>query len=121
MSAESLARPGPVFQLCVPQDGAKLLDTVAGMNTSCTYANVARTEHGFSADASCAKAPAVHIAFEASTPEHREVTVSGQPMPNAAVPITDKYDIDWVSSDCGDIPPGSLRTPDGKLITLTKP
>ncbi len=121
LSDEFLARPGPVFQLCVPPDGAKLLGAVAGIMPSCTYANVATTEHGFSADASCASAPAIHITFASTTPEHREVTVSAQPMPNTAVPLIDKYDINWISSDCGNTPPGSLRMPDGTLVPLKKP
>lgn len=121
LSAETLVRPGPVFQLCVPQDDTKLLGAVAGMKPGCTYSNVVTAEHGFSADASCAKASPMHITFEAKTTEHREITVSGQSMPNAAVPLIEKFDINWISPNCGDIPPGSLRTPDRKVIPLTKP
>ncbi len=110
MSTESLAHPGPVFQLCVPQDGAKLLNAVAGMRPDCTYSNVVTAEGGFSADASCGKAPSMHITFEAKTPEHRESTLTA-PMQNAAVPLVEKYEANWISANCGDIPPGSMRTP----------
>jgi hypothetical protein len=120
-SADALTRPGPVFQLCVPQDGAQQLGAVAGLSSSCTYSNIVSAQHGFSADASCHGDQSIHFTFESTTPDRREFTVIGQPVPKAAVPHIDKYQINWISPDCGGIPPGTVRTPDGKPITIANP
>jgi len=120
-SADALARPGPVFQLCVPQDGAQQLGTVAGLSSSCTYSNIVSTPHGFTADASCHGGQSIHVTFEAATPERREFAVIGQPVPKAVVPHIDKYQVNWISTDCGGIPPGSVRTPEGKLVPMANP
>jgi hypothetical protein len=120
-SAAALAQPGPVFHLCVPADGAKLLSKMAGLSTGCTYSNVMRAPNGFSADAVCQKDQALHIAFESATPDSRAFVVNARPAHAAAVPLIDKMAINWVSADCGDLPAGSVRTPDGKVVDVTKP
>jgi hypothetical protein len=115
-SAEALAQPGPVFQLCVPPDGAQPLGAVAGLSASCTYSNVVSTERGFSADARCQGGRFIRITFDTPAPDRSEFTVIGERKANAAVPHIEKYRIAWVSSDCGGLPPKSVRAPDGKLV-----
>lgn len=120
-SAEALAQPGPVFKLCVAKDGAQQLGTVAGLSSSCTYSNIVSTPHGFVADASCPGGQLLHVTFESTTPDRREFAMTGQPAPKAVVPRIDRYQLNWIASDCGDIPPGSVRTPEGRLVTMAKP
>jgi hypothetical protein len=120
-SAEALARPGPVFQLCVAQDGEQQLGAVAGLSSSCTHSNVVNTQHGFSADARCPGGQFTRVTFEATAPDRSEFTVIRQPMPKAAVRHIEKYQINWISPDCGDIPPRTVRSPDGKLVAMPNP
>ena len=120
-SAEALKRPGSVFQLCFSPDSATPLSSVAGLSASCTYSNVVNTPNGFMADASCTAGKPIHITLEATTPDRREFTVYRQPTQRAAVPGIEKSQINWISPNCGDIPPGTVRTPDGKLVTMASP
>lgn len=120
-SAEALARPGAVHQLCVAPNGTQQLGAVAGLSSSCTYSNIVSPPRGFVADASCAAGKPIHVAFEAATPDRREFTVYRQPLPKAAVPVIEKYQVNWLSPDCGGIPPGTVRTADGKLVPMAPP
>jgi hypothetical protein len=119
-SAEALAQPGPEFQLCVPPEGPQPFGAIVGLSSSCSYSNVLATPHGFAADVRC-QGRFVHIAFDATAPDRREITVIGERKPSAAVPRTEKYRIHWISSDCGDLPPRTVRTPDGKVVTMANP
>ncbi len=123
LAAEALAQTAPVFQFCVPEGGSKLLDPVSVLGPGCTYAKVVTTRNGYTAQARCVagqRADTAELTVEAGTAEHRTVTLS-MPLPGTSLSFVTRYETTWLSSDCGDIPPGARRRPDGKLITPANP
>ncbi|MDR3528309.1 MAG: hypothetical protein P4L57_13625 [Rhizomicrobium sp.] len=119
-SNEALARPGPVFQMCVAPDGDQQLGAVAGLSARCSYFHVISTRAGFAAEARCPGEPALHLSFDAATPERGEFTVIRQSSAMAAVPHVEKYQIHWLAPDCGTLPPRTVRTEEGKLVTVAE-
>jgi hypothetical protein len=61
----------------------------------------------------------VELSFD--SPEHYFVRTTAPGVTDNGVALLWKADAHWVSGDCGDVPPGSLRTPDGKIVAQPKP
>jgi hypothetical protein len=120
---ELLARSIPVFRFCVSKQGSELFDPKGILGPACTYSNVVTAKSGYSADARCVvdqRTDLVHLVVETDTPEHQRVTHS-MSLPGTSLSMINRYEIRWISSDCGDIPPGARRTPEGKLIVPPNP
>lgn len=119
----ALAQSVPMFQICVPQGGAKELDPANLLIGECTFSNIVSRRTGYTADASCrvgAPNDITHLTVDDGTPDHRTVTLS---LPLAGTPFSliTRYEITRLSADCGAIPPGALRMPDGKIRMPSNP
>ncbi len=123
LADETLAQSVPVFRFCHEAGEAKPFEPTDIIGSKCTYAKVVATKNGYSAEARCAvnqRVDVVNLSVEADTPEHRKVTLSIS-FPGTSLPLITRYETNWMSSDCGDIPSGAGRTTDSKLIALPKP
>ena|GEM_PF-1728207 len=126
LSDEALTKPGPVFRICVPPGGEAIIDKLTGHQASgCSYSNLITTENGFAVDSLCAGKQPFHVIVKAESPEHRTISVSGQQMPKASIPLVDHYDIQRITADCGDLPPGQVKRMEKLLssswLGLTRP
>jgi hypothetical protein len=123
LADEALAQSVPAFRFCHEDGEAKPFEPTSIIGSGCTYANVVKTKNGYSAEARCAvgeRVDIVHLTAEADTPEHHKVTLSIS-LPGTSISLITRYETNWISSDCGDIPSGAGRTTSGKIIALPKP
>jgi len=118
LADESLAHWVTAFRFCVGQGGSKLFDPAGTLGAECTYSGVETRKGGYSAEARCVTDQGsnfVHLMVESDAPEHQIVSMSA-PLPGTSFAMITRYEIAWVSANCGDIPPGAQRAADGKLI-----
>jgi len=110
LSDEALSKPGPAFRVCIPPGGEAIMDSLTGHQANgCSYANLITTDTGYAVDSTCTGKQSIHVIVKAESPEHRTISVSGQQMSKAAIPLVDHYDIHRVAADCGDLPPGQIK------------
>lgn len=123
LADESLSRWTPSFQFCVSKEGSTLFNPTSMMDPHCTYANVVTTKGGYSADVTCPvyqRMDLVHLTVETEAPEHQIVTMR-MLVPGTSLSMITRYEIAWLSPDCGDIPPGGRRTAGGKIVVPANP
>ncbi len=118
LSAEALARPGPVLQLCVAAGSTKVFEQFTGRSPECTASNTKTTDRGFSADVTCGRGASMHLDLVTDGPEHRVLTTTRPAMPGATVKIVSKVDIRWISSNCGALKPGEAKPLSNKPDTV---
>ena len=117
LSRESLSKPGPFMRFCADKEIAKSVGTGMGKTPDCSFENVQSSANGFAADVRCPlNDKKMHFTLEVVSPDRRLVSTSIMGMPGAAVPVIQKFDIAWVSADCGALKPGQVEM-NGRILT----
>jgi hypothetical protein len=119
----SLAQSMPMFQLCVPDGGAKEMDPANLLPPDCSFTDVVPRKNGYTAVAHCtvgARRDATEIAVETDANGRRKVTLK-LPVAGTSLAMISLYEMTRLSDDCGAVPPGGRRMPNGEIIPPRTP
>lgn len=123
LADDALAQSMPMFQLCVANEAAKEMDPATLLPPDCSFTDVKPGKSGYTAVAHCtvgARRDPTQVAVEYDANGHRKVTLS-LPLSGTSFAMITSYDITRIADDCGTIPPGGRRMPDGKIIPPRAP